>query len=159
MRIVGVLIVLGVMAAACDDTRVYEKYVDFDQRYWVVNEKPEFEFQIADTSRKYTIYSNVRNSVSYPWSRLFVTYYLQDSTGRDIRKDLINEYLFDVRSGKPFGESGLGDIYDHQFLLLKDYRFSQPGKYKVKFEQFMRTDTLQGILAVGLRVEQSSGQQ
>src|SRR5687768_9079534 len=106
MRIVGVLIVLGVMAAACDDTRVYEKYIDFDQRYWVVNEKPEFEFQIADTSRKYTIYSNVRNSVSYPWSRLFVTYYLQDSTGRDIRKDLINEYLFDVKSGKPFGESG-----------------------------------------------------
>jgi gliding motility-associated lipoprotein GldH len=159
MRIVGVLIVLGVMAAACDDTRVYEKYVDFDQRYWVVNEKPEFEFQIADTSRKYTIYSNVRNSVSYPWSRLFVTYYLQDSTGRDIRKNLINEYLFDVRSGKPFGESGLGDIYDHQFLLLKDYRFSQPGKYKVKFEQFMRTDTLQGILAVGLRVERSGDEQ
>jgi gliding motility-associated lipoprotein GldH len=159
MRIVGVLIVLGVMAAACDNTRVYEKYVDFDQRYWVVNEKPEFEFQIADTSRKYTIYSNVRNSVSYPWSRLFVTYYLQDSTGRDIRKDLINEYLFDVRSGKPFGESGLGDIYDHQFLLLKDYRFSQPGKYKMKFEQFMRTDTLQGILAVGLRVERSGDEQ
>lgn len=159
MRIAGMMILLGVMAAACDDNRVYEKYVDFEERYWMANEKPEFEFEIADTSKKYTLYSNVRNSVSYPWSRLFITYYLQDSTGTELRKNLINEYLFDAKSGKPFGDSGLGDIYDHQFLVLKDYQFSRPGKYKMKFEQFMRTDTLQGILAVGLRVERSPDDQ
>ena len=31
--------------------------------------------------------------------------------------------------------------------------YKSKGKHKVKFEQFMRQDTLQGILAVGLRVE------
>ena len=97
----------------------------------------------------------MRNSVSYPWSRLFITYYLQDSTGKDLQTKLLNEDLFDTKSGKPLGESGLGDIYDHQFQVLRDYQFAYPGKYKMKFEQFMRTDTLHGILAVGLRVERA----
>jgi gliding motility-associated lipoprotein GldH len=67
----------------------------------------------------------------------------------------MNEFLFDASSGEPFGNSGLGDIYDHQFLLLKDYQFKKPGKYVMTFEQLMRTDTLQGVLAVGLRIERS----
>lgn len=156
MRVVGILFFLVVIMMSCDDKRVYEEYVDFEERYWLVNEKPEFEFVIEDPRLKYNIYSNVRNSVSYPWSRLFLTYYLQDSTGAALKKEMITNYLFEGASGKPLGSSGLGDIYDHQFLLLKDYRFSKAGKYKVKFEQLMRTDTLEGMLAVGLRVEKAS---
>jgi gliding motility-associated lipoprotein GldH len=36
---------------------------------------------------------------------------------------------------------------------MKDYQFAKPGTYKVKLEQYMRMDTLPGIVAVGLRVE------
>lgn len=156
MRVVGLLIFLVVIMTSCNDSRVYEEYVDFEERYWLVNEKPEFEFVIEDPRLRYNIYTNVRNSVSYPWSRLFLTYYLQDSTGTSLKKEMIANYLFDSTSGEPLGTSGLGDIYDHQFLLLKDYQFSKAGTYRMKFEQFMRTDTLQGMLAVGLRVEKAS---
>ncbi len=65
----------------------------------------------------------------------------------------MNEQIFDQKSGEPLGDSGLGDIYDHQFLLMKNYQFVAPGKYKMVFEQYMRADTVQGILAVGVRVE------
>jgi gliding motility-associated lipoprotein GldH len=68
---------------------------------------------------------------------------------------MINSFLFDEKTGKPNGNSGLGDIYDQQFLLLKDYAFTQPGDYTIQFEQFMRTDSLQGVLAIGVRVEKS----
>ncbi|HYG17502.1 MAG TPA: gliding motility lipoprotein GldH [Ohtaekwangia sp.] len=156
MRVVGILMVLVGVMMSCDDRRVYEEYVDFEERYWLVNERPEFEFVITDPRLKYNIYSNVRNDVSYPWSRLFLTYHLQDSTGAALKKEMVTNYLFDGESGEPLGSSGLGDIYDHQFLLLKDYRFSKAGKYKMRFEQVMRTDTLEGMLAVGLRVEKVS---
>jgi gliding motility-associated lipoprotein GldH len=72
-----------------------------------------------------------------------------------MKRALMTEYLFDAKTGKPFGKSGIGDLYDHRFLLLKNYQFKSKGKYRMKFEQFMRTDTLPGILAVGLRVERS----
>ena len=51
------------------------------------------------------------------------------------------------------GTSGVGDIYDHQFPILKNYSFKKLGTYRMSFQQFMRQDTIPGVLAVGLRVE------
>ncbi len=144
-----------VVLFACDHSRLYEQNTDFPDRYWNVNEKPEFEFTIEQPADKYTLYGNIRNSVSYPYARIFFNYYLQDSTGADIETKLVSQYLFDAKTGKPFGNSGLGDIYDHSFPLLTDYQFKHRGRYKIKLEQLMRVDTLKGILAVGVRVEKS----
>ena len=156
MRNLFVVSVISILIISCDQTRVYEQNADFSQGYWLTSEKPEFEFVIDRSIEKYTLYGNIRNSVSYPYARIFFNYYLLDSAGNELQKNLVTQYLFDAKTGKPFGSSGLGDIYDHQFELLKDYRFKYPGKYKLKLEQFMRTDTLQGILAVGLRIENKS---
>ena len=148
--LLGALLLLN----SCDSSRVYEKNNDFADRQWLVNERPSFEFSVAK-DQSYNLYCNLRNSVTYPYSRIFITYSLKDSVGTEIKKEMINSFLFDEKTGKPNGSSGLGDIYDQQLVLLKNYQFSQPGKYTVQFEQFMRTDTLQGVLAVGLRVEKS----
>jgi gliding motility-associated lipoprotein GldH len=150
-----ITIIFIVIMASCDDQRVYQEYNDFDQRYWLVNEQPSFEFTINDTATAYNIYCNIRNSTVYPYSRLFVNYTLQDSSGRELQKKLLNEFLFEAKTGKPFGKSGLGDLYDHQFTMIKNHRFQKAGTYRVKFEQFMRQDTLDGILSVGLRVEKA----
>lgn len=155
MRAVHTLLIAGLLLSACDDNRVYEQISDFDNRQWISAEKPQFEFFINDISKRYNLYTDIRNSVSYPYSRFFFTYYLQDSTGSDLQKQLVTEFLFDAKTGKPFGKSGIGDLYDHRFLLLENYQFPNTGKYRVVFEQFMRMDTLPGIMSVGLRVERA----
>jgi gliding motility-associated lipoprotein GldH len=156
MRVLLFVAIACIGLVACDKARVYEQNEDFENGYWLVTEKPEFDFLINRSIDKHTLYANIRNSVSYPYARIFYTYYLLDSTGAELEKKLISQFLFDGKTGKPFGSSGLGDIYDHQLELLKDYQFKYPGKYTVRFEQFMRVDTLQGILALGLRVENST---
>ncbi len=114
---------------------------------------PEFEFRINDAGKKYNLYLNVRNSLDYPYSRIFITYHLHDSAGHELQTKLCMQDLFDQKTGTPFGSSGLRDIYDHQFLLLNEYEFKLSGKYKLKLEQFTRLDTLKGVLAVGVRIE------
>jgi gliding motility-associated lipoprotein GldH len=157
MRSFLVLCLTSILLLGCgEETRVYEQYTDFEDRYWLVTEKPEFEFEIKQPADRYTLYGNIRNTVSYPNARIFFTYYLQDSTGAELEKKLVTQYLFDAKTGKPFGSSGLGDIYDHRVELIKNYQFKSQGRYKIKFEQSTREDTLKGILAVGLRVENSS---
>jgi gliding motility-associated lipoprotein GldH len=151
MRI-SVSLFIIILLSSCDDSRVYEKNYDFDKREWLVNDKPSFEFSV-DNTQPYNLYCNLRNSVTYPYSRIFVNYTLKDSAGLELKKEMIKTLLFDEKTGEPIGRSGLGDIYDQQVLLLKGFNFKQPGTYTVQFEQFMRTDTLQGVLAVGLRVE------
>lgn len=138
---------------SCDDTRLYEDNREFGDRTWKVTEEPRFEFTIADTTLQYNLYYNVRNSLTYPYARIFITCHLYDSTGKELSKKLMNNDLFDQKTGRPLGESGLGDLYDHQFPVLKLHHFSTPGKYSVKLDQFMRQDTLQGVIAVGIRLE------
>jgi gliding motility-associated lipoprotein GldH len=153
MRTWAYLILLACLCFACDTKRFFEKNEDLKDERWVVSDKPSFEFVIEDTSVPYDLYCNIRNEVSYPKSNIYITYYLSDSTGKQISTALVSEFLFDKKTGEPFGKSGLGDIYDHRIPLLKNYTFKNPAKYKITFEQFMRKDTLEGVLAVGLRID------
>ncbi|MCX8490781.1 MAG: gliding motility lipoprotein GldH [Cyclobacteriaceae bacterium] len=138
---------------SCDSNRVYEDNIEFKDRTWKITTPAELEFEVSDTTQNYNLYLEVRNSLDYPYARLFVNYQLIDPNGALVKKEMLTEDLFDIKTGEPNGRSGLGDVYDHQFDFLTNYSFKKAGKHKVRFEQFMRQDTLRGILAVGLRVE------
>ncbi len=148
------LFVPGVLLCSCDDVRVYEENREFQKRFWAVSEEPVFEFVIGDSAMSYNLYYNIRNSLQYEWDRIFITYALSDSSGTELSRKLVYNDLFDT-AGRPLGESGLGDLYDHQFPLLKGYRFPHRGKYRLRLIQFSRQDTLRGILAAGIRVERA----
>lgn len=146
---------LSLNLGSCNSNRLYEDNVEFKDRTWKVIEEPRYEFSVADTAERYNIYYNVRNSLDYPYARIFITCHLYDSTGKELVKKLVNNDLFDQKTGQPFGNSGLGDLYDHQFPVVEKYRFGYPGKYSMKLDQFMRQDTLVGVIAVGIRVEKN----
>lgn len=140
--------------SACDENRVYEKNYDFANKAWPVDTIPTFEFEVQDTEQRYNIFWNVRNSIDYPYRNLYLTYYLEDTLGQSIATDLHNMHLFDPKTGEPYG-SGLGDIFEHQIMALPNYKFDTAGVYRLRLEQYMRTDTLKDILSVGVRVEKA----
>jgi gliding motility-associated lipoprotein GldH len=149
MRLV-VLALLVVVLIGCDSKRVFEDNRDFAKKGWAVNDTASFEFQISNEGL-FNVQCDIRNTLDYPYSRIFVNYTLEDSIHRILETKLVANYLFDVKTGEPNGDSGLGDIYDHRFPL--ESRKFGAGKYFVKLQQYMRTDTLQGVLAAGVRVE------
>lgn len=134
---------------------MFEKNETLDDRRWLVSQKPVFEVSVPDSKIPYNVFINVRNSVDYPYSRLFLTYHLKDSAGKEVSTKLVSGILFDPKSGAPHGTSGLGDLYDHQIPILKNHIFPYAGTHRIELEQFMRKDTLEGIVAVGVRVERA----
>jgi gliding motility-associated lipoprotein GldH len=150
MRNLIILFLLSLLFS-CDSDRLFEENKRLEKRYWRVDEPIVFDFKIEDATQPYSIYYNVRNSLEYPYARLFIQYSLADSTGTLIDKKLNAQFLFDQKTGRPLGQTGIGDVFDHQFLLIEKLVFSYPGKYQLKVEQFNRQDTLRGILAVGAR--------
>ena len=145
---------LAMLIFSCDSSRVFEENKDFDQPFWSKSSVPEFTFSIEDPTNAYNILINVRNASDYPFYNLYYEYDLQDSTGRTLKKDMLELILFDAKTGEPFG-SGLGDLFDHQNPVLENYQFPYPGKYTIAFTHFMRPDTLPLVLSVGARVEQA----
>lgn len=152
MKYLFLFCTLLILVSACDSSRVFENYTEFKDRSWKVQEPVTFEFVISDSTKNYNVYYNIRNTLDYPYARVFTDYVVLDSTNTRLAGKLVSNYLFDQKTGSPMGRSGLGDVYDHRFLLLENFSF-RTGKYKIRLEQFNREDTLAGILAVGVRVE------
>ncbi|MFM8833549.1 MAG: gliding motility lipoprotein GldH [Cytophagales bacterium] len=149
LSVVGLLLLL----VGCDSTRVHEVNLEFADKTWKIADKVTVDFEIKDTTLHYNVYFNVRNSLDYPYSRLFINYTIVDPKNVELEKKMVGNYLFDQKTGEPFGQSGIGDLFDHQFPILQHYTFHQLGLHKITFQQFMRKDTLEGVMAVGARVE------
>ena len=147
-----ILVVLFFIISSCDSNRVYEGKIDFSDRYWVFNNPAEFEFEIYETDRPHNLLFNIRNTAKYPYQNIYLQYYLEDSTGRLLSKDLKNIQLFNAITGVPYG-NGIGDLYDIEKTFLEQFSFEYKGKYKLRIDQFMRQDSLPEIMSVGLRVE------
>ena len=149
MRSVAFALLLLVLIS-CDPNRVFEDNKDFSKKAWALNDTVSFEFHIPNDGL-FNVQCDVRNTLDYPYSRIFVNYTLEDSTHKVLATKLVANYLFDAKTGEPNGDSSIGDIYDHRFAL--ESRKFAAGKYFVKLQQYMRTDTLQGVLAAGVRIE------
>ena len=159
MRRIGFIICicsLVVGFTSCSDNRIFETNYSFEQRYWHIDSVKNFGFSIKNRSVPSNIYLNVRNSSDYPFYNIYVRYTIQDSLGNILSDSLANKVLFNSKTGRPLGQSGIGDVFDHQFLLEEDFVFPYRGNFNIVLKQYMRTDSLKGVLSAGIRVENSA---
>lgn len=152
MKKLLIFILLGALLS-CESNRIYEQNNVLDSRQWLADAPEVFPFEVSDNSQSYNIYFNIRNSLDYPFSRFFVEYTLIDSAGTELKKNLNSQYLFEQKTGKPFGNSAIGDVFDHQFKIIENYKFPYNGSYQISLKQLNRADTLKGVVSVGVRVE------
>jgi gliding motility-associated lipoprotein GldH len=156
-KIIPWLFIVIAFAYACNSNRIYERNVKFSERIWNKDSAAIFKFEIADINTDYTFYFNLRNTILYPYQNIYLTYSIEDTLGNVYDSDLTNINLFDSKTGRPLG-SGMGDIFDHQYMVIEDYQFNNPGTYLFRIKQYMRMDSLREIMSVGLRIERSSEQ-
>jgi gliding motility-associated lipoprotein GldH len=150
----ALLFINSLLFYACDSQRVFEGYQDLPNRKWADKQTVSFEFNVQDAQTPYHLYYNIRNTLSYPYYNLYIVYELKDSTGKVIAEKMIENNLMHPKTGEPYGK-GIGDLFDHRFPLLTNYRFPQSGKYTLSLRQYMRMQELPEIVAVGCRVEKA----
>jgi hypothetical protein len=82
--ILAILVLTG-----CDSNKLYDNAVEFKDRSWKVTEPVELEFVVSNISDRYDIFCTLRNSLDYPYARVFINYSLMDSTGQELSKKMI----------------------------------------------------------------------
>ncbi|GJM59880.1 gliding motility lipoprotein GldH [Persicobacter diffluens] len=142
---------------ACDSGQVYEAMHKFEGQKWEDEDAPKFDFSIPDPGQEYNVACLIRNTLQYPKHNIYLTYTLEDSTGQVLDSQLLKKDLFDPVTGRPLG-TGIGDIFDHEFMLKEHFKFPQRGGYRLKLQQFVRNEetSLPEIVAVGIRVSKSN---
>ncbi len=142
------LLVMG----CTDPNTVFKQHIDIENGEWFLKNEPTFVFNITDTTQTYTVYYLVRNSVAYPYYNIYLKRFLTDEKKKSISEALNELALMSERTGKPLGD-GLGDLFDHKIVALKNFRFPHRGQYTFKVRQYMRQDPLPEILSIGISVE------
>ena len=146
------LYLLTTILFSFDSNSVFKDHEDIEDGQWYLKKEPSFTFEIKDTTQAYNIYYLVRNSIAYPYYNLYVKRFLINDKKKIVNEALNELILMDEKTGKPMGD-GLGDLFDHKIIALKNYRFPRAGKYTFKIRQYMRQDPLPAILSMGVSVE------
>lgn len=154
MKYPALILLFAIGFASCDKTRVYENVEELNGALWLADSVKTFDFTIDNDAQSYNLYINIRNGLEYPHSNIYVNYIISDSTDQVLDEELRNFQLFHPKSGYPFG-NGSGNIFEHQFDLLADYTFPYNGNFSIRFEQYMRYDSLPEVYSVGVRIERA----
>ena len=141
--------------SGCDGNRITEQHKDLPGGNWYIDSLASFSFSVTEPAAPCNIYYTVRSSEAYPFSNLYLTYYLRDSSGALLSTALHDLPMADPVTGEPYGE-GIGDLHDLRLLALKSVRFPYTGRYVLQIKQYMRKNPLPGVEAVGVRVEKAA---
>ena len=146
-------LLFAILLFSCDRNRIFEENYAVDKGIWNNQNKIRFNVPITDTLIRYNVYLNVRNSMNYPYSNLYMfmdTYFPDGKIARDTIDCTLADY-----DGRWLG-SGVGSVKFSRFLFQKGVRFHQKGKYRFELQQAMRVNDLTGIHDLGIRIEKEA---
>lgn len=138
---------------SCQFNTVYNEVVIIEKSEWEKDKAAHFEVYIEDTTALYDFFLVMHNTTDYRYSNLFI-FMSTTFPNRNQTRDTIELVLADV-SGKWFGK-GWGNVKETDVLLKSDLSFPLTGNYEFFIQHAMRSDTLDGIRSVGLRIEKLS---
>ncbi len=135
---------------ACETSVVFQQQEAIPPDGWHYQDSIVFETMIDDTLALHSMFLDIRNTVDYRYSNLFIFLDIEFPEGRVLR-DTIECMLAD-RQGNWTGK-GFGRIRTNRFMFRDDVWFPEQGVYTFRIYQGMREDYLNGIADVGIRIE------
>ncbi len=147
-----VFVIMLFIFSSCNSTVTFDDNISIDENGWYKNDFARFDLMIDDSNSTYNYYLNLRHTIDYRYSNLYVFMKTTYPNG-NISRDTI-EFVLADKSGKWYG-NGWGNIKDNSILLVEGIKFPLIGPYTFQIQQAMRVDTLKGISDIGIRIEQS----
>ena len=152
MRVIAILLVFCALTS-CFDMPFYSESKTVDTHGWYSSDTLKFDLSIPDSTTRFNSHIDLSHTGSYPYSNIFLFIDITYPNSKH-RVDTLECVLADNR-GNWYG-SGLGDMVNHRIEYLNDIAFPLSGKYEVAITHGMRSEPLEEITDLGLRLESVS---
>ena len=119
---------------------------------WPAEKSLDFHFSVEDTAGTSDLLYQLQLDPEFAWENIWLRYCLLGPGGDTLIQSTDNLFLFEPGSGKPLGRGCRERLYLNAYFL-RNVRLRKPGKYTVLVQHRMRTDTLNGLQALGIRVQ------
>ncbi len=146
----SITVVLWLLMAACQPGVSYHETQTVSSEGWDYRDGILFEAEISDTLALHELYLDVRNTIDYPYSNLFLFMEIEFPDNRTLH-DTIECVLADSR-GEWTGR-GIGQVRSNRFLFRDEVWFPVAGTYTFRIQHGMRDTELEGLSDLGIRIK------
>lgn len=152
MRLTLGLLLILLSFSACDQNVVLSESTPTKSGKWAFEDDVEIKAELTDTLSPLNFYIQLRHGSNYPYQNLIVFFktYFPNNT---YKVDTIDCPLAE-KSGRWYG-SGLGDLLNNRIMFKRNVQLPQAGSYKFELQHAMRSDTIEEIYDIGLRIEKA----
>ena len=149
--IFSVMVILLIITS-CSNNNIVDTNDTIEENNWLYSKSAKATVEIKEINQPYAIHFKLRHTLDYKYANIFVLLKLK---GDSLNKTTRYEFKLAKNDGEWTGK-GSGDIFTHNFALLKDYHFAKPGKYVIEITQNMRDNPLTGISDIGITVSKQT---
>ena len=155
MKIVKIFsfIIIGIfLLSSCNNSRVYNKYIEIKDHTLHKDSTLTFSFNTEDTINYYNVLLNIRHNSEYRFQNLWLFTVSVDPKG-NVATDTLECYLYD-NIGRSLGQDYFY-LYEMPLLYMNEIKFPTKGEYTFEIKQAMRDSLLTGIESLGLTIEKA----
>lgn len=149
-RLTHIVILLVLCVVGCDNA-YFSGSTSFEGGIWRYDDARAFDFEIDDTTSAYNMVLVFDHQDVYPYQNLYVKTVttLPDASTRD------QTVSFELAGGAGFWIGDCTGSYCQAMIPIQEnIHFTQIGKHTLALEQYTRMDSLYGINAITLRIEE-----
>lgn len=141
---------LTLLFYACNSNILFTDSVSMPAEEWTLDNVAAFEPEITDTLSGNNIFFTIRTGASYPFRNIYLFVSTTSPAGKTITDTL--QYKIADEKGKWYGK-GFADVHELNLPFKANVYFPSKGIYSFKISHGMRTETLNGVYDIGLRIE------
>lgn len=144
----AILLIFGL--SACGPNYIYEKTYQIEGDTWTYADSLSFEVDVTDTLKIYNLYLDLEHNTDFSYQNLYTQINTSFPTGQRISEQLSLE--LQEKSGLWLGECS-GNYCKLRIPIQEGAYFNSGGKHTIVVNQYMRTDSINGVKSLSLRVE------
>ena len=150
MRNFLIFIFLSVLLSACGPNYLYEETTPLPKAGWTYADTLDFTLSIEDTLALYNLYLEIEHATTYSYQNLYAQIYTRFPSG-ERKGQTISLELAD-KTGAWQGDCGKENCRFLAPIQMKAF-FNEVGEYVFTLEQYMRESPVEGVQAVGMKLE------
>lgn len=135
---------------SCSDNTHFKKYKSIKDNVLLEKDSVLFHFNISDTTVNYTIYMSMRHGPAYPFANFKYIMGYKSPSGKYWQTN--HNSMLRSKDGKFLG-SGLGDMWDIDFMVQQNLKFAETGDYQISIINNLGLAKTPNVAELGLIIE------
>ena len=137
---------------SCGESFPFQDSKTIKSGEWFYTDTIDYSFEIEDTTQTYDLMMDISHGIDYPFQNIYLSIHTIFPNGKRTQQTVPVDFC--DKTGQWYGKCK-GQKCLLLVVLQEKAKFSQSGRYQLKFEQFMREEPVKHVYEIGFKIKQN----